>query len=58
MTVHLELYSAGERVITETSRVTVRSHLRLPVLVIGTLGSRDFEQIPLARIESFWVEED
>jgi hypothetical protein len=28
------------------------------VLVIGTRGSRDFEQIPMAKIESFWVEED
>ena len=58
MTIHIchRSHQEPDRTIVEVPRVTVRAALRLPVLIIGT-GS-NIEQVPLSKIESFWVEED
>jgi hypothetical protein len=61
VTVHLNYRSHQEadRTIPSVSRVTLQtSRQRIPVLIIGTVESVSFEQIPMSKIESFWVEED
>ena len=60
MTIHLSPLSHQEadRTIPSVSRVTFATRQRIPVLIIGTVGSLGFEQIPMSKIESFWVEED
>jgi hypothetical protein len=58
VTIHIcyRSHQEPDRTIIGASRVTVRAALRLPTLIIGT--GPNIEQVPLSKIESFWVEED
>jgi hypothetical protein len=60
MTIHIihRSHQEADRTICSVSRVTVRSDLRLPVLIIDTPGRPLFEQVPMAKIADFWIEED
>jgi hypothetical protein len=58
MTIHLcyRSHQEADRTVTDLPRVTLATRQRIPVLILGTMPN--FEQIPMAKIESFWVEED
>jgi hypothetical protein len=53
MVAHIYFKSQDEACI-QTSRVTVTDRA---TLVVGTIGSREFNEWDLAKISSFWVEE-